>query len=115
MGRPAKTTQGQRIAKARIAVLNDDIVRLMGDLQSKRGLADKESREEVREIRSRLLPLIVAIQAHMLAQDIAIDPLWCDLAEKFLDRAEGKAAQNVHHSGGIDSRITTVEVHQPCR
>lgn len=115
MGRPPKSTPGERLAKARVAVLNDDIVRLMTDLQSRRGLADKDSREEVREIRSRLLPMIVAVQAHMLAQDIAIDPLWCDLAEKFLDRAEGKAAQSVNLGGEVKHRITTVEVHQPCQ
>ena len=115
MGRPPKKTLGQQVAKARVAVLNADVVRLMDEFASTRGIASKDAREEAKEIRTRLLPQIVSVQAEMIMQHIAIDPAWCKLVEDFLDRAEGKAAQSLVHSGGIDSRITTVEVHQPCR
>lgn len=111
MARPPKKTLGQQVAKARQNVLAD-MLRMHIET---RGLADQASRKEVKEMRSDVLPIVEAIRIHMLTGELPLDKEWCDVADKFMDRAEGKAAQTLHHSGELEHKITTVEVHQPCQ
>lgn len=108
---PTRTT----LPKARVAVFRADVRRLLAKLESQRAIAGKDAREEVREIRTRLLPQIVALQAHMLLGELAIDPEWCRLAKDFIAQSEPPPAQALHLSGELAHRITTIEVHQPCQ
>jgi hypothetical protein len=104
MGRPPKKTLGQQVAKARQNVLAD----ILRAHISARGLADPASRKEVKEMRSDALPIVEAIRISMLTGDLDLDKEWCDVADKFMDRAEGKAAQNLVHSGGVKTEVEFV-------
>lgn len=114
MGRPPRAdNSAQIVAKARQIVLADRL-REWNEGNAARAIASKDAREEVREMRSRLLPLIAAIQCDMLTGTLPMDAEWLDAAEAWLNRAEGKPAQQVNLNADLTQRITTVEVRQPC-
>lgn len=100
----------EQIARARLSVLKQDLKDFTASFSGRGPKADKEAREEAREMISRILPQCVALQCAMVSGDFPLDKELFDCIEKLLDRGMGKATQPIEGNPDKPLVIGLVEV-----